>query len=242
MLDMTRIKTEVLLIVQSNYHALLLKNEISSRLDNISLTVVHTLYDGLIFLKSNNVRSIIVDVDKFSDAELINLKVVHLDEPDIAIIALTADNSEEFAKKIFSHGVDELLIKDSSFHVIVPRLLDAALNKKEKENMLGQSKTKREKNIQFDQICTTASTLSHEINNPLMTILGITELVLDEPYKYDRELLKKLKIIKKSALRIQKSTQNLSNLSKPVFKRTISGKMVDIEKSEINKNQTVKSA
>lgn len=233
-------KNHILLVVKSNYHAVLLQTEISSRYDNYTITKVSTLIDALQSLKTQNFKSIVIDLDIEQDINLSYLHEIRFDEPDIAIIVLVSNKTEEFAKRLFDNGIDELVFKDESFHVIVPRLIHNTIKRKTDNHTFDKRSVSYKKSTS-EQLKVTAGTLSHEINNPLMTILGITELILDNPYKYDRNLLEKIKIVEKSAVRIQQSIKKLSNLSKPVFKRTVTGEMVDLTKSRIGKETPIPS-
>lgn len=77
---------------------------------------------------------------------------------------------------------------------------------------------------------TAAGTLSHEINNPLMAILGISELLLTEGKAQNPDLARKITMIRKSAERIEDSLKRLSNISEPSIKPTPSGSIVDISR------------
>jgi signal transduction histidine kinase len=78
-----------------------------------------------------------------------------------------------------------------------------------------------------------AGTLSHEINNPLMTIQGMAELILDDSKGCDRETLKKVRIIQRSAKRIQEALHRLRRVSEPAMKETAGGIIIDPKRSRL---------
>ncbi len=87
-------------------------------------------------------------------------------------------------------------------------------------------------------ITETAISVNHEINNPLCSILGNTQLILMEKDRLDPQVVKKLRSIEKQISRIQEIAERLSKITKPVLKEYIGGKkMLDVDQSEINDDE-----
>jgi K+-sensing histidine kinase KdpD len=87
----------------------------------------------------------------------------------------------------------------------------------------------RIKKERLDAIIQTAATVSHEINNPLTAILGNIQLLLLKNENLNEELVKKLKIIEESSLRIKEVTQKLMNITQDKITDYVNGvKMIDI--------------
>jgi hypothetical protein len=81
-------------------------------------------------------------------------------------------------------------------------------------------------------ILETAVAVNHEINNPLTAILGNTQLILLNKDKLSKDLLTKINIIEKSALRIRQVTQKLMTVIEPITTPYVDGlQMLDIDKS-----------
>ncbi|UCD17437.1 MAG: hypothetical protein JSV44_00565 [Candidatus Zixiibacteriota bacterium] len=76
-----------------------------------------------------------------------------------------------------------------------------------------------------------AATLSHEINSPLMAITANAELLLDNYRALDSEIVSKIKIIASEASRIRKVTQKLAEINHLEFRDTITGKMINLDRS-----------
>ncbi|MDH4033222.1 MAG: hypothetical protein OEV80_05430, partial [candidate division Zixibacteria bacterium] len=99
----------------------------------------------------------------------------------------------------------------------------------ESVNWVGRKEKPTE--TQAQMMRTAAGTLSHEINNPLMAILGISELILKESRKHSPDVARKVTMIRQSAERIESSLKRLSNISEPSIRPTPAGAIVDIEPS-----------
>jgi PAS domain S-box-containing protein len=81
----------------------------------------------------------------------------------------------------------------------------------------------------------TAIGVNHEINNPLCSILGNTQLLLMEEEKLGAKTIRKLRSIEKQIMRIQEISERLVRITKPVLKDYVGGKrMLDVELSEVD--------
>ena len=81
-------------------------------------------------------------------------------------------------------------------------------------------------------ITETAISVNHEINNPLCSILGYTQLILMDRDSLEPDVVRKLEGIEKQIVRIQEITDKLGHISKPVLKDYVGGsRMLDMEHS-----------
>lgn len=76
----------------------------------------------------------------------------------------------------------------------------------------------------------TVRTLAHEINNPLMTIMGTTELLLDSAGEVSEGEQEKIRMIQDSARRIQATLAELAGDQHPGTRRTPVGLMLKSRK------------
>ena len=91
-------------------------------------------------------------------------------------------------------------------------------------------------------ITETAIGINHEINNPLCSILGNTQLLLMERDKLDARTVRRLRSIEKEIARIREVAHRLSRITKPVLTEYVGGKrMLDVEHSSIDNPKKVKS-
>jgi signal transduction histidine kinase len=85
------------------------------------------------------------------------------------------------------------------------------------------------KKERLNAIIETAATVNHEINNPLTAVLGNVQLLLMRGGELDEEIVRKLKIVEESAIRIKEVTQKLMNISSDnVIEYTSGSKMIDL--------------
>ncbi len=81
-------------------------------------------------------------------------------------------------------------------------------------------------------IAQALATVNHEINNPLMPILGNVQLLQEELRDLPEEVMEKLESIRISAERIGDSVRKMSSISRPILKEYYNGQMIiDLEKS-----------
>jgi PAS domain S-box-containing protein len=100
-------------------------------------------------------------------------------------------------------------------------------------NKLKDSQESLVKSERIAAITQTSVATNHEINNPLFAILGQAQLMLREFEGKDEDILRRLRTIEESALRIACVTKKLANLADPVVKEYsgISTTMIDVDKS-----------
>jgi len=73
-----------------------------------------------------------------------------------------------------------------------------------------------------------------EINNPLCSILGNTQLLLMDKDKLDPVVVEKLEMIERDISRIHDIAEKLARITKPVISEYVGGtRMIDVEKSSI---------
>jgi PAS domain S-box-containing protein len=81
-------------------------------------------------------------------------------------------------------------------------------------------------------ITETAISVNHEINNPLCSILGYTQLLLMERDSLGPDVISKLESIEKQIIRIQEIADKLGRINRPVLKNYVGGsRMLDMEHS-----------
>jgi CheY-like chemotaxis protein len=168
------------------------------------------------------------DVDGLGFVQLIRKENRHL-----PIVAIGDTPSEQAAAEAGKAGADEYLARGSCFPSALLDVIGKLYARRSSDAKRRSSARELKQKEQAALIRVTAGTLYHEVNNPLMTILGTTELILNNGYECDREVAKKLRIIRRSAQRIQSTLTRLSIISQPTIKETPSGKLIDPQKSTV---------
>lgn len=84
-------------------------------------------------------------------------------------------------------------------------------------------------------ITETAVCFNHEINNPLCSILGYTQLLLMERDRLEPEVVRKLEGIEEQIVRIQEVAGRMSRITRPVLTDYVGGsRMLDVGRSGVN--------
>jgi sigma-B regulation protein RsbU (phosphoserine phosphatase) len=81
----------------------------------------------------------------------------------------------------------------------------------------------------------TAGMICHEINQPLMTISGYSEILLMD-YEEDEKLAPTIKIINEQAIRLGKITSKLMKITRYKTKNYLKSNIIDLEKASENNN------
>lgn len=122
-----------------------------------------------------------------------------------AIILSSAGGGDE-AVRYMRIGVYDYIVKDDDFRQALPvaarRALDLSYIFNEKRNIL-ETNIERQRRRELSRI---AHILNHEVNNPLMAILGNVQLLLSRQEIGGDELREKLEAIEDSARRIARVT------------------------------------
>jgi C4-dicarboxylate-specific signal transduction histidine kinase len=106
----------------------------------------------------------------------------------------------------------------------------------ELEGTISKLKASQESLVKSERIAAITETsvaANHEINNPLFAILGQAQLMLREFEGKDEDMVRRLRTIEESALRIACVTKKLANLADPVVKEYsgVATTMIDVDKS-----------
>lgn len=226
-----------ILVVESNrYHAVLLQKEIFKKYSNSSVDLVVTGALALTSLSDKKYGVAIVDFCDLADIEGLQLlELMRKEDIELPIIVIDNNESEQIASEVMKSGAAEYLVKDISFHHSVAREIAEVCRR---QTLIMKNRAMEE--MLNEKECTEAirmatGTLSHEINNPLMTILGVSELLISAAGDGDKELIRKIRIIQKSARRIKNSLNRLEHLTHPVLKETPSGLILDAKNSGIGR-------
>lgn len=220
----------ILLLEANRYHALLVEREFSDSLPSSVVSVFHSAEAAREELANNPYDALIVDDATAGGVEADYVDAVRSCNDRLIVVVVS---SERISEPAWVAGVADVnwLAKDDDFHRTVVDLIsesiDARLN-----GVAGKlSSTGSSELADADIINIAANTLSHEINNPLQTILGETELLLQKIDRHDNQLRQKIRVIRRSAFRIKSSMTRLAGMSSATVKRTDSGVLVDSSRS-----------
>jgi CheY-like chemotaxis protein len=243
---------KILVIEPNKYHARLIERELSETFDPGSSVVFSTAYAALEELRRSAFDVVIMSLD-LPDVDSVGfVSLIRKENRSLPIIVTADGNNSEAASQqslppdatgrqaaeVAKAGADEYLVKDVSFHRALPRLIVEVIQRRSSVAECRRGEPQQRQRESADLVQITARTLYHEINNPLMTILGMCELLLNNGEEHSPEVTKKIKIVKRSAQRIQTTLDKLSAIAHPTIRETASGKLIDVQKSRWHRRQS----
>lgn len=193
------------------------------------------------------------------------LRRIRATDPDVMVIMMTAYGSEKIAVEAMKIGADDYLTKPLE-HRSIARFLEEAWDRNRlrvRARRLAErleasnAELMRKYEALFDALRTleeshdalvhaqrlaavteTAVSINHEINNPLCSIMGNTDLLLRKAGGGDEDVQRKLRSIERESLRIKDITKKLANLANVVLTDYAGGvKMIDIERSLVPRDE-----
>ena len=160
------------------------------------------------------------------------------------VFDLLTDESAETARRLLSSGVygrqwTELeVVKRDGARAFVEVSLRRLLRKQQSAGYqvsardVTEQKKLRDMLLQAERLCAIGEVVvavRHEINNPLTTVIGNTELLLERYEGRDRELVARLEVILNNALRIAEIVKQLQGIRKDQVVEYLKGvKMTDL--------------
>lgn len=219
---------KILVVEENEYHGLLMGRQISQRVENSQVMIAHGADEALRLARTNAFDVAVVDF-VLSDCDGLSLlhSLYHLD-PNLAIIVVADQLSEQITKEIFRHGCEELLIKDSSYYAVVPRMVAGLWQKKLRSHnrppVCGDTRR-----YERERALMPRPAIYHEIRRYLNEILQATSDILSVSAANDSDLTDKIMGIKASAAKIRLSLdENTPQVSTMAGPREMSAVSVDI--------------
>ena len=209
----------------------MIKRELVEKFPDEVLSVFHSASAALEELRRNRYDIAIVDYHLSELPGLEFLEKLRIEDDRLAVILLAASDTDQLSERALKAGAAEFLVKENSFHLLIPHLIERLTDAIGVESVQTVIEEMTKAGDRANLVDLTVSTLSHEINNPLMAILGETELLLNHGYRLAPEINRKIKIIEESAMRIKTALDRLASIRKPTVKKTVSGDFIDLKSS-----------
>ncbi|RKX24867.1 MAG: hypothetical protein DRP45_07235 [Candidatus Zixiibacteriota bacterium] len=221
--------SHIMVLEHNRYRALLLQRELGDRFPLSVVSVFHSLKAALSELRRQNHDIVIVSCEMLTRS---GWEILRGAAQGAGLLAIGRQESPETAVATANSLSDE-------FITVEDELSDGLLEVVDRYVLSGESSIndcgshdilKRPDCSSVIQL--TVNTLTHEINNPLTTILGTTELLLTNGYRLSPEETEKLRIIQESAQRIETALVDLSQIRQPFVKSTPAGPLLNIRRSD----------
>ena len=230
-------KMNIALVEDNRFHAMLFQQAIRERYPDFAIMVYETGKSFLAARKETEHDLIALDFNLPDMDGLQLLSLIRAEDADIPIILITGVGSEQTAVEAMKSGATDYISKSGDFGSTIPRVIKQAYQKQQliiKNRRLEDKARDAEK---LEVITAMASTLNHEVNNPLMAILGNVELLLDDPAVTDQGIINKIRMIESSARRILEITDQMSTLITPSLRQTAAGPMLRMASPEESRNR-----
>ena len=153
-------------------------------------------------------------------------------DPYMPVIIITGAGSESIATAALKNGAYDYVVKTDEYIKTLPFVVEQGIERKRLIEKTRRFEIQRMEVERLAVLKETVATLSHEINNPLTSILMTAQLLRDRHCSKDEHAMQKLSILIENAKRIAEKVAKLSNAVAVVKKDyTKREKIIDIEKS-----------
>lgn len=147
------------------------------------------------------------------------------------VIIITGAGSESIATAALKNGAYDYVVKTDEYIKTLPFVVEQGI---ERKRLIEETRRFEIQRMEVERLAVlkeTVATLSHEINNPLTSILMTAHLIKDKCSE-DEYMMQKLSVLIENAKRIEEKVAKLSNAVAVVKKDyTKREKIIDIEKS-----------
>lgn len=221
-------KMKIALVEDNRFHAILIERAVKERYPETQLTIYKTGQEFLARMKKKRFDMALIDYNLPDMNGLELLSLINSRELDIPVIIITGAGSEQTAVEAMKSGATDYVTKTGDFEQTIPRVIKQAYQKHRLIQKNRRLEKKARESEKLEMITIMASTLNHEINNPLMAIFGNLELLRESLPGSDNEIAVKLEMIEKSTQRIQEITQQMANLMTTSVHQTPVGPMLKL--------------
>ncbi len=225
-------RMRIALVEDNRFHAILFEQSVREKLPESIIQVFETGHSFIDTMGKNEYDLICLDYHLPDTNGLDMLELIRIEKNDVPIVIITGAGNEQIAVEAMKSGATDYVTKDGDYCLTVPRVIKQAYHKQRLIIKNRKLEDKAKSTEQLETITTMTSTLNHEINNPLMAILGNIELLLENPDEYKPEMRKKLEMISHSAQRIESITRQMANLTSTATTETPVGPMLKLKRSK----------
>ena len=210
----------ILIVDFSRWESFRLRNEFYNKSSLDIVTIMSNAGAGLNELAQANYDIAVFDLATILAYEINGRKFIRdfakiTEESRLVIVDGISDpelNTSILSKLSFylDSGRVSIINKEHQSYLIIPALVDKLVPE---PALVSTDKPDMVTGLGIDEITHPTSLkgrLSHEVNNPLMTILGTVELLLDKQEYSEGEIGRKLRMIQRSARRIRASIEKMN--------------------------------
>lgn len=201
----------LLIVDNKKNHAQKIKKLLETAISDCQTTISFSALDMLIELRNYDFNILIIgsDLPEAQAPDIITLAADTGKKPPVIVIM--HDHDEIVVREVDTAGCCIYYVSDKVISEMLP-LITIEIHKRyllfNENNHLRDELKKAQASRKIIEI---ALNCNHQINNPLMTILGNAQLLIRDNAKGDESLLSRLGKIERAAKRIKEITMNLAD-------------------------------
>ncbi|MEW6413478.1 MAG: response regulator [Candidatus Zixiibacteriota bacterium] len=185
----------ILIVEENGYHGMLMEQQLARRLDRPLVVLVKTYEQALKAIQHQKFDIAVVDFSITGCSGTHLVRVLHHSDPELALIVVAENISEQMTKEVFGCGCEELLIKDSSYYAVIPRMVSGLYRRRQSLSQRADKPALPSER--------SARGYEHELAEPLNTILQTAEKILTENGCIDDEMTSRITAIHRSAQQLK---------------------------------------
>ena len=206
MMPIRESEPRILIVEENEYHGLLMGRQILQRVEGSQVMIARGADEALRLARIKNFDLAVVDF-VLSDCDGLSLlHSLHQLDPHLAIIVVAEQITERLTREVFRQGCDELLVKDSSYYAVVPRMV-AGLWHKKQQVCHQRSRPERLRIDRADAVERLRRGMDSEVRECVEEIFKATDHILNLSGMEDNDLTEKVQEIKESAMTIRHSLE-----------------------------------
>jgi signal transduction histidine kinase len=204
----------------------MIERELASQFRDAYISLFSTVESATHALNSASFTIAVIDYHTAGVVDETFLRLVRSRNSELPLVIVTPHDSPKLSAKLSSLKGVACLAKTPDYYRDIDNVLKKLLDRERRQAPSTASRVRDGLAEDPGLARAAAGTLAHEINNPLMTILGMTELLLSEVPVSDDDSTRKLRIIKRSANRIRRTLTAIANAAEIEVRDTEAGLML----------------
>jgi CheY-like chemotaxis protein len=224
---MASAQTIRVLLVEDNEDQAFIAIEALSDDPHIAVTSVNSGPDCLDRLSREAFDLVILDYSMPQMTGMDVLRKMRAAGMEIPVVMVTGYGDERVAVEAMKLGAADYIIKSGHYHELLPSIAHRTIQlQRHREELEDQ----RIRNIRLCAILETAVTVNHEINSPLVAVLGYAEMLNMHVHTLDPSLHPYIEGILEGSRRIESVTRRLAQIMTPATKTYLGDvRMLDLD-------------